>query len=154
MNLSGEIVLFGWSINQKSSSPPSDNPSERYFCGRASHLFYTAVASPVVIFICCLTKLYLDCISTHHPKVKLLDGKLQTSQTGCKSLLLSNRWQQLNCEQALQSYCPVFSGSIRYTLSGHPMFGEPTIISCFFQNMSLYNSNIKVVGGKACQFHD
>ena len=107
------------------------------------------MASPVVIFICCLTKLYLDCISTHHPKVKLLDGKLQTSQTGCKSLLLSNRRQQLNCEQALQSYCPVFSGSIRYTLSGHPMFGEPTIISCFFRNMSLYNSNIKVVGGKS-----
>ena len=27
------------------------------------------MASPVVIFICCLTKLYLDCITTHHPKV-------------------------------------------------------------------------------------
>ena len=66
MNLSGEIVIFGWllfsihtllirlmsrgiestckwkesSINQKSSSPPSDNPSERCFCGRTSHFIF------------------------------------------------------------------------------------------------------------------
>ena len=53
---------------------------EVLLCRRASPFyFYTAVASPVVLFICCLTKLYLDCITTHHPEVKLLDGKLQTS---------------------------------------------------------------------------
>ena len=80
-----------------------------------------------------LTKLYLDCITTHHPKVKLLDGKIQTSSTGCKSLLLSNRRHQLSGEQALQSYCPVSSGSLQYTSSGHPMFGETAIINCVFK---------------------
>ena len=55
-------------------------------------------------------------------------------------MLLGNRRHQMNYEQALQSYCPVSSGSIQYTLSGHPMFGETAIINCIFRNMSLYNS--------------
>ena len=62
-------------------------------------------------------------------------------------MLLSNRRHQLNYEQALQSYRPVFSGSIQYILSGHPMFGETAIINCFFQNMSLYNSIIYIMRG-------
>ena len=31
---------YASSIHQKSSAPPSDNPSERCFCGRASHFIF------------------------------------------------------------------------------------------------------------------
>ena len=48
-------------------------------------------------------------------------------------MLLSNRRHQLNYEQALQSYCPVSSGFIQCTLSGHTLFGETVIINCFFK---------------------
>ena len=50
-----------------------------------------------------------------------------------KYLLLSNRRHQLKYEQALQSFRPVFSGSLQYTLSGHLMFGETAMINCFFK---------------------
>ena len=48
-------------------------------------------------------------------------------------MLLSHRRHQLNRKQALQNYCPISSESIQFTLSGHPMFGETAIISCFFK---------------------
>ena len=56
------------SLCQKSSSPPSDNTSERCFCVGAlaiSSLYSSGfTSSPIHL-------LYLDCITTHHPGVNI-----------------------------------------------------------------------------------
>ena len=82
-----------------------------------------------------LTEVYLNFITTQHPKLTIdnIGWKITGQLTGCQNLLLSNRRHQLNYEQALQSFRPVFSGSLQYTLSGHLMFGETAIINCFFK---------------------
>ena len=66
-------------------------------------------------------------------------------------MLLSNRRHQMNYEQALQSYCPVSSGFIQYTLSGHPMFGETAIINCFFE-ICLCTNNQRRKGSRSVNF--
>ena len=60
-------------IYQKSSTPPLDNPSERCFCVGAlaiSFLFSSGFTSSH-IHLLFYTKLYIDCITTHHPKLTI-----------------------------------------------------------------------------------
>ena len=107
-------------LYQKSSTPPSDNPSERCFWVGALailSLYSSGFTSSHIHLL--LTELYLNCITTLYPKLTL-DGKLQAIQSGCITLLLSKRRHQLNWEQVLQNYCPVSSESIQCALSGRP----------------------------------
>ena len=107
------------------------------------------MASPVVIFICCLTKLYLDCLTTHHPKVTF--GWDITDQLNWL-YIYHCCWATEDSNWTVSKHCKVIAqypqGPFNVLCQDTSCLEKLPLLADFFQNMSLYNNNMKVVGGK------